>query len=416
MKKTLEFLYSLRNQGSKFGIERMELFCRELGNPQLSFPTIHVAGTNGKGSVCAMLDRIYRKHDYRVGLFTSPHLLELGERIRVAGENLSFSEIENWVEYLLPVVEKIKKYQEGLEPTFFEFMTAIAFLEFRKQKIDIAIFETGLGGRLDSTNVLNPEISVITSVGYDHCEILGNKLKEIAFEKAGIIKPEKPVVVGALEKEALDEVRRIVRQQNAELFFPEEIQSTSSPLTNLQGAFQQKNAALALRVVQLLKPQFPVNQSEVRLALHEVVFPGRWQKVSSQPTVILDTCHNGQGAQVSSELWDRLPSSFQVWFGACGQDRARDVLTPLLKKTTNITLFELDQPRSCTHQELRKITLNFTGTVKIAREKQISELCQQLDPRVTLLVTGSIYLVAAVLAHFKKVTNLSSTQNWQDHW
>ena len=163
MKSTLEFLYSLRNQGSKFGIERMALFCKELGNPQHSFPSIHVAGTNGKGSVCTMLDSIYRANDYRVGLFTSPHIIELGERIRVNGKPLSFTKIEEWTEQLHPII--LETCEHGEAPTFFELITVMAFLEFQKQKVDLAIIETGLGGRLDSTNVLNPELSIITTVG-----------------------------------------------------------------------------------------------------------------------------------------------------------------------------------------------------------------------------------------------------------
>ena len=206
MNQTLEFLYSLRNQGSKFGIERMQEFCKKLQNPQFSFPSIHLAGTNGKGSVCTMLDSIYRAHGYKVGLFTSPHLIELGERIRVNGKLLSFRQIEEWTDQLMPIFKTMKEKDPEMRPTFFELMTAIAFLEFKKQKVDLAIIETGLGGRLDSTNVLDPLISVITTVGYDHCEMLGDKLEQIASEKAGIITTVTPVVVGWLKQAARDVV------------------------------------------------------------------------------------------------------------------------------------------------------------------------------------------------------------------
>lgn len=188
----------MRNEGSKFGIERMRMLCERLKNPQLSYPSIHVAGTNGKGSVCTMLSKIYRNHGYKVGLFTSPHLLHLGERVSVNGKSLSFSEIEKWVDRLLPISKKMEHEHQGLHPTFFELITAIGMLEFQKQMVDLAIFETGLGGRLDSTNILEPMVSVITTVGFDHCDILGSELKQIAYEKAGIIKTSKPVVVGWL--------------------------------------------------------------------------------------------------------------------------------------------------------------------------------------------------------------------------
>ena len=414
MKKTLEFLYSLRNQGSRFGIDRIQSLCEELENPQNQYPSIHVAGTNGKGSVCTMLDNVYRTHGYRVGLFTSPHLLELGERIRVDGKNLSFEKIEQWMNILMPVVKKVSR--SGECPTFFELITIIAFLEFKKQQVDIAIVETGLGGRLDSTNVLNSDLSLITSVGYDHCEILGNELDQIAREKAGIIKPGKPVVVGWLEKKALDEVVQAAEIKKAPLYLMEEESGLTLPETNLHGTFQQQNAALALRATELLQPLLPVQKSKVVSALKTVQYPGRWQQISSEPTIILDACHNGQGAKVSEQLWDGLPQGFEVWFAACGKDRARDVLTPLLRRTERVTLFEVDQPRSCTHEELQKVVEGFTGEVSFARDSEISKLCQLLHPQRTLLVTGSIYLIASVFACFQDHRKIPRSGNWQDHW
>jgi dihydrofolate synthase/folylpolyglutamate synthase len=414
MNKTLEFLYSLRNQGSKFGIERMQSLCEELGNPQVKYRSIHVAGTNGKGSVCTMLDNVYRTHGYRVGLFTSPHLLELGERIRVNGKNLPFEEIEQWVNILMPVVEKVSRQGQG--PTFFELITAIAFMEFEKQQVEIAIVETGLGGRLDSTNVLNSDLSVITSVGYDHCEMLGNKLDQIAREKAGIIKPGKPVVVGWLEKKALDEVVQKAEKKKAPLHLMEKESGPTLPETNLHGSFQQKNAALARRATELLQPLLPVQKPKVVSALKTVQYPGRWQQISSEPTIILDACHNGQGAEVSEELWDRLPQGFEVWFAACGKDRAQDVLTPLLLRTNSVTLFEIDQPRSCTHQDLQKLVQDYEGKANFARESDIPKLFQVLDSQSTLLVTGSIYLIASVLASFQEHGEIPLSGNLQDHW
>ena len=166
----------------------MAKFVKLLGNPHLGFPVIHVAGTNGKGSVCAMLDSIYRANGYKVGLFSSPHLIELGERIRINGENITEAEINQWVEQIKPIAQKMEEDESENHPTFFEFMTAIAFLNFQKQGVDLAIIETGLGGRLDSTNVVIPELSIITSISKDHCAILGDTLEKITGEKAGIIK------------------------------------------------------------------------------------------------------------------------------------------------------------------------------------------------------------------------------------
>ena len=320
------------------------------------------------------------------------------------------------MEQLLPVIEKMKKKEQGLEPTFFELITAIAFLEFKKKNVDLAIFETGLGGRLDSTNVLDPELSIITTVGYDHCEILGYELKKIAAEKAGIIKPGKPVVLGWLEMEARVEISKIAQKKKAKLHLLDDVKEEALPITNLKGTYQKRNAALAEHSVELLKSKFPVDKQTIKNALNSVHLPGRWQQISNAPVIILDACHNAQGARVSSELWDRLPSGFQVWFGACGEDRARDVLSPLLERSSDITLFELEQPRSCSLHELEKIVQSFSVAAKLVKEKDIPRLCNQLDPHKTLLVTGSIYLVAAVLCQFKKIKNSKDKTNWQDHW
>ena len=416
MNHSLDFLYSLRNQGSKFGMERMIHLCQSLGNPQLSYPTIHVAGTNGKGSVCTMLDSIYRAQGYKVGLFTSPHLLELGERIRVDGRNLPFPEVEKWVNYCRPFFEQKKKSSQAAWPTFFELMTAIAFLEFEKQEVDLAIVETGLGGRLDSTNVVHPELSILTSVGYDHCEILGDDLSQIAAEKAGIIKENKPVLTGWLETEAMDVVSKVAQKQNASLHTIPLIDPSHFPTTNLKGSFQKRNAALAHQAVEILQARFPVDEKKARKALQSVHFPGRWQKISTGPDVILDACHNGQGAQVSAELWDTLPKGFHLWFGACGEERARDVLLPLSQRTQNITFFELNQPRSTKLDDFRKISNELSLTAQFATEQDIPKFLQQIQPSECLLVTGSIYLVSSVLACFSEEQSPPNKKNWQDHW
>ena len=223
-------------------------------------------------------------------------------------------------------------------------------------------------------------------------------------------------MIGWLEKEARETVSRIAQQKNSDLYTMDRTTEAHLPITNLSGSYQRKNAALAQRAVELLGKKFPVTKIKVCRALQTVDFPGRWQKVSSNPVIIVDACHNGQGARASEELWDQLPDGFQVWFGACGEDRARDVLNPLLQRTKNLTLFEIDQPRACTHQALQKIAEGFTGPVQLACEQEIPELLQKLDPNSTVLVTGSIYLVAGVLSRIEEPKNLTDSNNWQDHW
>ena len=197
-----EFLYGLKPAGGKYGIERMRRLAAELGHPERSLPVVHVAGTNGKGSVAAMLDAILHGAGWRTGLYTSPHLVNLGERVQVDRRMLTLPELLAYTRELVPVAARIEHAQPDERPSFFEYVTAMAFLEFTRRRCDIGVIETGLGGRLDATNIVDPEVSVITSIGLDHCEYLGDGLPAIAREKAGIIKPGRPVVIGRMPAEA----------------------------------------------------------------------------------------------------------------------------------------------------------------------------------------------------------------------
>ena len=218
MKDLYAYLYSLRNQGSSYGIERMELLLDKIGRKMLNIPVIHVAGTNGKGSTCAMLDAIYRENGYKVGLFSSPHLVDLGERIRVNGKILSMDKLLGHIHVLKPYAEEIEGEFRGMHPSFFEIMTAVAFCEFAGEKVDLVVLETGLGGRLDSTNVVDPVVSVITTISLDHCHILGDTVEKIAFEKAGIVKAGRPVITGWLSFSANEVVRKVALEKNSSFF------------------------------------------------------------------------------------------------------------------------------------------------------------------------------------------------------
>ncbi|MDR3229133.1 MAG: hypothetical protein LBT53_06960 [Puniceicoccales bacterium] len=188
----------MRSQGAKFGIGRMRLLAAALGNPERRVPAIHIAGSNGKGSVAAMLEQILRDAGLRTGLYTSPHLVRLGERVQVNRVPLSDAAVCDYAAELLPIAARLGDADPADRPSFFEFMTAVAFLEFWRRRVDVAIVETGLGGRLDATNILVPVVSVITSISLEHTEYLGSTLEEVAAEKGGIIKPQTPVALGLL--------------------------------------------------------------------------------------------------------------------------------------------------------------------------------------------------------------------------
>ena len=211
-----------------------------------------------KGSVCSMLSSVYQENGYNVGLFTSPHLISLEERIKVNGEMISNEEIHEEIRFLKPIAEMMEKKTEGMHPTFFEFMTAVAFLFFKKKKVDLAILETGLGGRLDSTNVVFPELSIITTISLDHCDILGDTIEEIAAEKAGIIKSEKPVLVGWVEDNVTSIINEIAKRKRSPLYSAASWDEKELIETNLKGFFQRQNATLAYKTTKIWKVDFPL--------------------------------------------------------------------------------------------------------------------------------------------------------------
>ena len=415
-KQGIDFLYSLRNLGSKFGLERMQELVQGLGHPQAAFPAIHIAGTNGKGSVCAMLEAIYREHGYRVGLFTSPHLVELGERIQVDGKLLPLPKILHWVNQIKPIAESIAARGEEWYPSFFEFITAVAFLEFKEKEVDIAIIETGLGGRLDSTNVISPELSLITSISLDHCEILGNTLTEIATEKAGILKSGVPGIWGWLDPEAEHAVETVSSRIQCLGESLSGLPEDQFPRTNLCGSHQSRNAAMAQHAVTRLSGKFPVEQEKVSNALMKVDLPGRWQILPGFPRVILDACHNEGAISGLLENLANLPNDVDIWYGCCGKDRAAAVLPRILPFCSTLHLFELSQPRASSGKELRGLVPpDFGGSVFLSQLRQVPAIYESVPADRVILVTGSIYLIGEVLPLLQKRKNSSDSQ-FQDIW
>lgn len=394
-------------------MKRMTEFTERLGNPQLSFPVIHVAGTNGKGSVCSMLDAVYRANGYRVGLFTSPHLVELGERIRVDGTNLSMSKIADFVDELRPVAERMESREAGFHPTFFEFMTAMAFLQFRQEGVDLAVVETGLGGRLDSTNVVDPELSLITTISKDHCFILGNEIELIAQEKAGIVKTGKPVLTSWLEPAANEVVERIAQGLGApfETLANWRPSSAELPETNLFGEYQRRNAALAKRAVEILSEKFPVEGEKVGCGLRQVKLQGRWQVLPGKPMIILDACHNQEGAAALRGNLLALGKTVEVWFGSLGEDRASEVIQAVLPFSYAFRLFRPNQPRACSIQSLVELIPDtFDGAISTGEIDCVDEYFARADKDRVILITGSIYLLGEILSVVKNFKGNQGTE------
>jgi dihydrofolate synthase / folylpolyglutamate synthase len=312
--EAIQFLYDLRLFGAKFGLENTFKLARLTGDPEKRLRFIHVAGTNGKGSTCAMLESIYRSAGLRVGLFTSPHLVSFRERIQVNRRLIDESDVVRLVEALQPL---FSQFPDGHRPTFFEAVTVMALSFFAEQKCDLVIWETGLGGRLDATNIVTPLASVITNISLDHQQWLGNTLEEIAAEKAGIIKPDVPVVTATDEPKALAVVEKTAREKNAPLVkinsweerraavsnqdqveLPTRLLSAVEKLS-LPGEHQKLNAALALATVEVLLNQIPVAEEAIRAGLETINWPGRLQLIPLPDgrRLLLDGAHNVAGVK-----------------------------------------------------------------------------------------------------------------------
>lgn len=403
------YLYSLKTQKSKYGIDRMALLSQMLNHPEQNFPIIHVAGTNGKGSTCAMLEAIYRAAGFRTGMFTSPHLVYIGERIQVNRERLSPQKIVEYTRLLKIIADQLAEKDVDNHPSFFEFMTAMAFLHFMHEKIDICILETGLGGRLDSTNIVNPMLSIITSISLDHCEILGDTIPIIAGEKAAIIKRKKPAVTGSLPLEAEAVVQEYAQKQQSPIYSIQRYFSKNGnhyPETNLPGNYQRRNAAMALLSTIILKDRFPVSETIVRKALLNVNWAGRWDKytLEDDKKLILDASHNPEGiAFLIQSLENQMQEDKQspiIIAGTLGLSRAKALMPAVSRFAQQIFLVQPQQSRACSFEELEAtIPDNYSGKV---HRTTISELfpyprcCTVGIKGSTIVVAGSIYLIGEV--------------------
>jgi dihydrofolate synthase/folylpolyglutamate synthase len=402
-------LFSLKARGVKFGIDRMRALVAGLGHPDLAVPCIHLAGTNGKGSTAAMLDAIFAAAGWRTGLYTSPHLVRLGERVQVGRLPLTEAEIVAYTRELRPVAEAVALDVPEDHPSFFEFMTAMALFQFARKRCDIGIIETGLGGRLDATNIVLPEVAVITSISLDHCEMLGDTLEQIATEKAGIIKPGRPVVIGRMPAVAEAVIRRIAVGQGAPVYsvraeFGEDL--AAYPTTHLEGDYQRWNAATATLIARCFPSRWRLTPDVIARGLRETLWPGRWERtqVGGRP-LILDASHNPEGAAVLDANLSRLVAETGrgpvVMTGALGAVRAQPLLEIICRHARELHLLVPHQSRACTFEQLEALVpSDFRGRVARATIQELfpdAHTCTVGGRDDTLVVTGSIYLLGEIM-------------------
>lgn len=379
---TLEYLYNqlptyqyIGSAAYKPGLDNTIQLLQILDNPHLKYKTIHIAGTNGKGSVSHFLASIFQSQGYKTGLYTSPHLVDFGERIRVNGEMINRDYVVNFVEQNTDTFQTI-------QPSFFEATMAMAFNYFADQQVDIAIIEVGLGGRLDSTNVISPLISVITNISFDHMNLLGNTLAQIAFEKAGIIKKNTPVVIGELQQETISVFREKALEMNSPLFVADEeftlIKFYGSKIEvadkksnryqlGLSGTYQLKNIATVLKTIEIINQSdsipFQISKESLADGLENVVentgLRGRWEILSNQPLTIVDSGHNVAGIDfVVSQLAKARHQKLHFVIGMVNDKDVTHVLE-LLPKQADYYFTQANIARALPATELQKLAVNY---------------------------------------------------------
>lgn len=422
--QTLEYLYAKLPMFTRVGaiaykedIDNTILFCNHLGNPEKKFKSIHVAGTNGKGSTSHMLAAILQTAGYKTGLYTSPHLKDFRERIKINGEMIPEVEVVTFVEANQVLIEEIS-------PSFFEATVALAFDYFANQEVDIAIIEVGLGGRLDSTNIIMPEVSVITNISYDHMNILGNTLTAIAGEKAGIIKEKTPVIIGQLQEEIVQVFIAKAEEKNAPIIFAsEEWKISESEVLNqkrivsvsrlhqnfklaldLTGSYQLKNIKTVLATIEQIKLKgFDVSDEHITTALGQVKtltgLMGRWQIINEKPLIICDTGHNEDGISEVLKNIKETPHQSLLMVVGMVKDKEISKILSLLPKHAEYFFCAPDLPRAKPAKELQQEALifglkgrSFTSIKSALRAAKI-----KAKPQDLIFIGGSTFVVAEVL-------------------
>ena len=398
--ETLAWLYGLEaKRGMDFRLERLGPVLALLDHPERAFPSIHVAGTNGKGSTAAMLHSIYTHGGFRAGLYTSPHLISFRERVRVGDEMISEERVVETVDAVRSAMD-----EAGVELTFFEIVTIAAFLEFRALDVDLAVIEVGLGGRLDATNVVRTVAAVITSVALDHERYLGKALADVAFEKVGIVRGNVPVVTGDLPEDALAVVAERVAQTGSRWlaygkdFGPSNhIRPDGLSRGGLLGEHQTKNAGVALAVVAALDETFSVEPMAIVRGLAATRWPGRLEIIEHEPRIILDAAHNPEAAVALRDTLVDLKGGCPrvLVFGVMADKDWREMLCTLLPVFDHVVLVPVDNPRSLDPRAPHDLATGLRPCDVAASAANGLRLAESIAGRTgTIVVTGSIFLVA----------------------
>ena len=422
--QTIHYLYNKLPLYSSIGIKAYKAdlkntiaLCQHLGFPQNKIKTIHVAGTNGKGSTSHMLASVFQQNGYKTGLYTSPHLKDFRERIKLNGEMIP-------KDFAIDFVEKIKTFSEEINPSFFELTFVMALEYFAQQKVDIAIIETGLGGRLDSTNVITPELAIITNIGFDHMDILGDTIAKIAGEKAGIIKHDVPVVIGETTPETKSIFQQAAKEKNAPIFYAEENykiihsgadgeklvaqifdinkKTETKYSLDLIGLYQLKNLLTVLTTIDRLKNKFLLKEESIKKGLSHVKdisgLHGRWEIIHRKPLIVLDVAHNVDGIrQLVNQINNSLFQKLHIVFGMV-KDKEIEKVLELLPKNATYYFTKAQIPRALPENDLleRAQKFNLKGCSCDEVNKALKAAMDKAYEEDMIIVCGSVFVVGEV--------------------
>ncbi|PAB59479.1 bifunctional folylpolyglutamate synthase/dihydrofolate synthase [Anaeromicrobium sediminis] len=421
--EALEYIHSTYKFGSKLGLDNINYLLGLMGNPHEKLKVIHVAGTNGKGSTSNYIATVLKESGYKVGLFTSPYLEEFEERIRINGENIPKDRLGQVTSKVKECVDKMLEAGES-HPTEFEVVTAIGFQYFKEEEADFVVLEVGMGGRLDSTNVVKqPLVSVITPIALDHTNFLGNTIEKIAFEKAGIIKAECPVVCYPQEAGAIQVIKDICTEKNSKLY-EVDIDKVNIKETNeygqtfdfleyedvnikMLGAHQCNNAAVAIKVLEILSKDYEVNidKKHIYEGLKKSVWPGRIEILRNDPTIIIDGAHNYHGIKSLSNL---IKNNFKdkniiLGLGILGDKDVEPMVSEIAPLASKIVLTEPNNPRKMKAEDLSEIVKKYCSHIYI--EKEIKDAANKVieisDKEDIILFAGSLYMIGEVRSLLK---------------
>ncbi|WP_295829864.1 folylpolyglutamate synthase/dihydrofolate synthase family protein [uncultured Winogradskyella sp.] len=401
--KTVNWLFNqlpiYQSQGKsayKKDLSNTLLLADYLKNPENNFKSIHVGGTNGKGSCSHMLASVLQEAGYKVGLYTSPHLKDYRERIKIDGKDIS-------KQFIMEFVKKHKAFFEENSLSFFEMTVGLAFEYFAKEKVDIAIIEVGLGGRLDSTNIIIPELSVITNIGLDHVQFLGNTLPKIAFEKAGIIKQNIPVVIGETHDETEAIFHKKAKEQKSKIYFADQIVNKVLD-SDLKGSYQDNNIKTVMKSIEVLKASgFNISNKVLKSGLLNVVkntnLIGRWQLLGENPKIVCDTAHNKEGLTYTMrQLKDECLADIHIVFGVVS-DKDLEKIIDILPKSANYYLCKPNVLRGLDTEKLARVFEDNKYKYKVYNsvEKAYLAAKSNANQKDCIYIGGSTFVVAEIL-------------------